>query len=341
MGTNQSLKLRKMAIKVEGTPGTYDAPATGENIIRFRNVDIQPNIEFDDDAAKYVNGSHAEDESIAGVQSATVTASVRVTYGGAAATVPNWYQAAYACGCGGIGWDGGSEVAIGSAVEGIALVGRAAYDDITYSILVIETEVGASPVYTHYRIAGAMGNMVLTCEGPGKPIMANFTFTGKLTDIVDAADVAMGTTQTALAESYLSSASTIGGTAEKIGTWAFDMGNTITPLYDQSDATGIRYFHITERHPRFTCNPLAVKQATTDWLNVVLTESTPAIVVPTTNTQLTIIDGQPQNFGISSREGLVALDHTFRALQNGTPGSLTDAALDLEDTFEFLQGARS
>jgi len=276
------------------------------------------------------------------VQSATVTASVRVTYGGAATTVPNWWNAAYACGLGGIGWDAGSEVAIGSAAQGIALVSRCAYDDVSYSVVVIESEIGSSPVYTHYQLAGCMGNMTLTCEGPGKPVMANFTFTGKINDIVDAADIPIhSTTQTALAESYLTSATTIGGVAEKIGAWSYDYGHVVTPIYDQSDKTGIRQYVITERHPRFTCNPLGVKQATTDWLNIVLTESTPQIIVPTANTKLTVIDPQPVNFGISSREGLVAYDHTFRALQNGTPGSLTDAALDLEDTSEFLQGARS
>jgi len=340
--TNQGGKLRYMAIKEEGTPGTYSAPATADRNIRIRNIEPAFNIEFDDDNAKYANGSHAEDESIAGVQAMTVTCSTRVTYGGAVATVPNWWKLAYLCGCGGIGWDAGSEVAIGSAVEGISLVGRKAYDCTSYSVVIIEMEVGASPVFTEIQLAGCMGNMILTCEAPGRPLMANYTITGKINDIVDGSDIALNaTTQTALAEPFLNSAFTIGGTAEQISTFAFDMGNTISPVYDQSDATGIKQFYVSERHPRFSCNPLAVKQATTDWLNLILSESTPTIVAPTANTQLTVIDGQPQNPGYGIREGLVNWEHTFRALQNGTPGSLTDAALTLEDTFEFLQGARS
>lgn len=342
MGDNLSLKLRKLVLLVEGTKGTFNIPLTADYNIRFRNIEMTPNIEFDDDSAKYATGSHAEDEMIAGVQSATITASCRVTYGGAVATVPNWWKAAYSCGCGGIGWNAGAEVAIGSAVAGIALVGRAAYDDISYSLMVIDTEVGASPVFKLYKFGGCMGNMVLTCEGPGKPVMANFTWQGFLEDIVDGSDVALNaTTMTSLAESYLGSTTTIGNTAEKIGAWAFDMGNVITPIYDQAAPTGIRQFIVSERHPRLTCNPLGVKQGTTDWLEEVLTEVSRLIEIPTANCNLEIIDAQAGNFGLSSREGLVAYDHTFRALQNGVPGTQIVAALDLEDTFEFRQGART
>jgi hypothetical protein len=330
-----------MAIRAEATAGTYLAPTTNEHNIRFRNIEYTINTENDDDNSKYANGHHGEDESIPGMRSVTITASFRMTYGGAVATVPNWWQAAYACGLEGIGWDSGSAVAIGSAVEGISLVPRESKDDTTYSICIYEEEIGSSPVITELQAAGCMGNMVMTAENIGGDWIANVTFTGKLNDIVDGSAVALTSPQTQIGEKMLSNTFTIGGNAACISSFTLDLGNEITPVLCQSEATGISHYVITARRPRFSCNPLSKKQATDDWLNVWDSATTQVISNASTNYTMKIIDAQLLSFGMSPREGLNAWELMFKCLQNGSPGSLTDSALTNEDTFDILQGARS
>jgi len=344
MGVNLNRNLRQLVVQEESTPGTMETDlATADNVIRFRDIEISPAIEFDDENSKYANGSHAQDEAIAGVRVCTLTASVKVTYSGTATTEPQWWKLAKICGLGAIGWDSGSEVAAGSAADGVALVSRAAYDDTPYTCWVLDKEIGSSPATSILKLKGCVGNGIFTCEGPGKTVYFNATISGVYNDLVDGSDIAINAaTQTQLAEPFINSAFTIGGKAEKIGSWQLDLGNEVTPIYSQADAGGVLHYAITARRPTFSCNPLAVKQATRDWFNEVVSQTTSAISCPIgTNMTVKGLDAQCMNPSLAAREGLVNYDLNFRLLQNGTPGSLTDAALDLEDTLEFLHGART
>jgi hypothetical protein len=148
------------------------------------------------------------------------------------------------------------------------------------------------------------------------------------------------TVDTALSEDFLSNVFSIGGISERISSWSFDLGNQINPIIDQSEATGYSHFVLTGAQPRFKCNPLAKKQATRDILNEMLTETSGVISLATTHYTLKLPKTQILSAAQAAREGLVGWDLNFKALQNGIPGTLADSDLTLEDTFEFLQGAR-
>jgi hypothetical protein len=328
-----------MAIKAETTPGTYETIADADFNLRLRNIEITPNIAIDDEGAKYANGNHAEDESLHGAQSVTVKCSCRVAWGGAVAVAPDWWKLANACGCG--------TLTIYSAA-GRSIVGRQAYDDVTASIVVADKEIGSSggPVTTLYKCAGCIGEMTIHADKPGDPWIADFEFQGKLVDVVDGTALVLTAPAPELGEMFLSNVCTVDGVARKISKFSFKTGNTITPIVDQSNATGYSHFVITKRQPRFSCDPLAVKQATTDWLNDLLTENTGTITLATaaSSPHLTLVipRAQPLTTSLASREGLVAWENNYKCLSNGpSAGSLVIAALTYEDTWELLQGARS
>ena len=343
MGVNQSRNLRVMVIQAETTPGTMETDvATGDFLQRIRNIEISPGFEFDDEGSKYANGSHAEDEAIIGRQPVTITCNAKMTYIDAT-TEPNWWALCKMCGLGAIGWDTGSEVAVGAAADGIALVNREAYDDVTYTVWIIDREIGSSPVYTIYKVRGCMGNAVFSVDGVGRPWLVNFTISGVCEDIVDGSNIVINSgVQAQLAQAFLSSTVSLGGTAVQVARCQLDLGNTISPLDDQSKAEGIHYFHRTNTQPRISIDPLAVKQATTDWHSIITANTSHAVSMGLgSNMTIKGIDAQPINPGLAEREGLVNWDLTYRCLQNGTPGTQIDAALDLEDTIEILLGART
>ena len=337
MGTNMLSINRWMAVKLEGTPGTIETVADSDFNVRIRNIEITPNIPVDDEGAKYQTGNHAEDESLHGAQSVTIKCAVRAAWGGAVATPPDWWKLAQACGCGVLSY----------TTAGRGLVGRNAYDDTTASIIIADKEIGSSggPITTLYKCAGCMGNMTLKADKVGDPWLAEFEFTGKLVDVVDGTALVLTSPQTELGEMFLSNVLTIDSVAKKVSKFQFTMGNTVSPIADQSNATGYSHYVITDRKPRFSCDPLAVKQATTDWLNDLLTENTGsatlATAAATPHFTLRFPDLQPITTALASREGLVAWENNYKALMNGpATGALVDSTLTHEDTWELLQGAK-
>jgi hypothetical protein len=328
-----------MAVKVESTPGTYAAPSTTEYVHRIRNIVplVKPGI--DDANSKYANASHAEDAAIATLMEGGVGFEMKVATSGAAATTPSWFTMALMCGC--------DIVAFGAT--GHALVRRKAKDDVSYSCAVYDTEVGAgsgTAVTTIYQYAGCMGNCVISGKINGV-WTAKFAVSGKLIDIIDGTDIALPTgIGTTLAQPYTGDAFKIHNVAASVSDWEFDFGNAIQPIYDSADATGIKQYIIESSKPRFKCNPLAVKQATTDMLAMAQAHSSSAtsyISVGTaaaTKHMLKMIDGQLISPTLAAREGLVNWGATFRGLANGVPGTLLDSTTGLtqEDTWYLLHG---
>lgn len=338
MGVNMLSVNRWMAIKTETTKGTMEVLADSDFNLRCRNIEITPNVAIDDEGAKFGNGNHAEDRSLHGAQSVTVKFSIRCAWGGAVGTEPDWWKALYGCGTGLTTY----------TTAGHGVVGRTAYDDATVSIIVADREIGSSggPVTTLYKVAGAMGNCTIKADKPGDPWTADFEYTGKLVDVVDGTALVLTSPASETGEMFLSNVCTVNGTARKISKFSFTTGNTISPIVDQSDATGYSHFVVSRRQPRFSCDPLATKQATEDWLNDLLTEDTSTITLATAASSprftLTIPNAQPLTVALASRDGLVAWENNYKCLSNGpSSGSLVVAALTYEDTWELLQGARA
>lgn len=336
-----TLNTRILVGKLEGTPGTMETLTSADFDVRIRNPEFSPTIEIDDEASKYANGNHSEDEVITGAQSAQVTFSVRMGWGGTATTEPDYWKFLNACGL--------QKVVYGSA--GIALQPLRAYDckSITLWIYDIAT-CGASPAAVCYKIAGAMGTATIGCEGIGKPWMANMTFTGKLVDIVDVANADIPTLlgpDTTHPEKFLSTSATILGKTQQISKFQLDLGNEVSPLIDQSESTGYAAYQITKRAPRFSCDPLIKAVSTEDILGDMTSGltgaiTTGAISLVSNHFTLAVPKAQQIQMNLANREGLVNWDSNYKCLGNGYTGAYADAGITGgEVTFELRIGARS
>lgn len=330
MSAYQNANQRYMVIKAETTPGTAETLAGSDFDIRFRNIAFTPNIAMDNENAKYMQGNHAEDNAISGVRSGTITCSVNCAFT-TGATEPNWWKASKACGQGSITYD----------TDYTGLVPRALHDDTTYTIGIYDVEAGeSSPVTTLYTFAGCVGNVVYTVDSIGAPLVANYTFQGKFVSASDTSALTIAsTTQTFLASNSLGATVELNSVAEsKISQWQLDIGNEINPIYCVGEATGILHYTITARRPRLSMNPLAVATATRNWYNEITSDaSLGSLVITASDYILSCPDVQLLSMNQSVREGLNGWDLNFKLLQNGTPGSLTDSNLTLEDTFILYQ----
>lgn len=324
-----------MVVKEETTPGTFAAPATDEHVIRIHNIEFTPELTMDDEGSKYANGIHAEDQSILTTQAGTLTFEAKCISGATDATAPGFFTLAKMCGCDTIAF----------TTTGIGLVRRQAYDDNTFSCVIYDKELGgSSPVTTQYQFAGCIGNMTVSASINGV-WMAKFTVKGKIIDFVDGSAVVLNAPGTRVAQNFLSTDCTIHSTASFVSEWEFDLGNEVQPVYASVDGTGISHYVITSSKPRFSANPLAVKQATTDWLSKLQTNTVPfgPVLIETAaagRLSLRVIDAQPISLANAPREGMRSWAVTFKALGNGLPGSLIYTAGDItsEDTFMLLQG---
>ena len=327
-----SQNLRYLVAEVEGTPGTMETPAAADFDVRIYNPEFTITVDQDDEAAKDATGDHGEYESIPGKSYGTINFSVKLNWAGAVGTDPAWWK--FAAGC------GAKQKAYGAT--GVAITPDQEYDTKTLTIWVYDKERGgATPVTTIYKFSGCMGNMVIGAEATGSPWVGQFSFTGKLEDIVDGTALALTGPDTALPEKFLSSTYTWNSETQYISSWSFDVGNEIVPMYDQSEATGIGYYSIASRRPRFMCNPLAQKQATEDVLDDLLSVNAGPISLTSEHFTLKAVDAQLLSSGIANREGFVSWDRVYKCLRNFDGSDVIDSDLTAEQTWELLVGARA
>ena len=327
----QNRNLRVLAAKAETTAGTYNAPANADFDVRCYNIELSPSIEFDDDTTRYATGDHGEDVAVSGNRVGTVSFSIKLAPGASATTEPNSWKFLKACGL----------EAITYAGTGVALVRRKSADKSTISICVTDQTIGASPVYTQYKLRGCIGNAVISSEGIGKPWVVNFTFNAVISDIIDGTGLVITAPDSTNPEKLLNSDVSIHGESVQIGTFSFDLGNTISAVGDQSTADGVSHYYISSSSPRLSIDPLAKNQADWDLYDSVVSDSVGAASIAGSNYTLKVLRGQIMNPSHGDRESLVTWDLTMRALRNGFGSSLADSDLEAEDTFELLHGARA
>ncbi len=338
-----SQNLRFLVGSLENTPGTLMGVTGSDYDTRIRDPQMTLNVELDDENSKWARGDHGEDNVITGVQTAQITFTIRCAWSGTAATEPDW--AKFLKGCG--------QLAVAYTGVGVGYQPRKQYDDSTMSFYIYDVQTGASAGARITKIKGAMGNCVIGADGVGKPWLASFTFQGVVDSMVDVAAAAIIVPQgvdTSCSDKMLSNIAYVGTVAEKISAFSLDYGNVISPVYDQSSSAGVSYFHITERHPRITINPLAQLVATRDvWgqLTSGLTGCPSTMRVGIGDTGLDnkfwiqAPVAQLMSAAVANREGLVSWDQVYKLLPNGYTGSLTDAAFPAETCVELLQGKRA
>lgn len=331
MGDNFSQTLRIAVAKLESVAGTAETLASADFDVAIRNPEVTVAIPPDDENSKFATGDHGEDSAIMGTQSGTINFTIRLCKGASAATEPKWSKFIKACGL--------KEKAY--TTTGIGYQPVKEYDDKTITIAVYDIQQGgATPSALCYKFGGCMGNLQIGAAGIGAPWLGTFSFTGKLVSVTDVAYASipvLTSPDTNLAEKMLSNTLTLGAVAQCATSFSLDLGNAINPKYCQSQATGILYYSISERRPRFSFNPLSKLVATEDIIGFVNGSTSKTTTLTSTNMELLIPVAQLMAPGIANREGYVNWEHTLRCLRDGG----VNANVADEATFELLIGARA
>jgi hypothetical protein len=329
-------------VKVESTPGTPETLTASDFDVVIIDGEMKHNIEFD--TPNYNTGSHAELEDIAGLKTGTVTLKGQVRPGAAVQT-PNKISKLFR-GCGLIG-------AVEGTNKGHSLSPLASGDEVTLTIWEVLVSRGASPVGIIRKLAGCSGNFKLGCDGIGKLLIADFLFNGKYVAFSDADNSALTALNVITAADtsmpYIMSniTFTIGGTAHSISSFSLDAGNKVEAELDPSDATTgqIAKYSITERRPKFSCNPIMKAAATYDAVALAIANTKATIICTLTANSIPLTIkipvGQLLSPEASAREGLMNWALNFKCEQNGTAASKVVADMAVESTFEILQGTKS
>lgn len=336
-----SENLTILVAKVETTPGTMESLTAADFDAKVFNPTVTMTVEPDDEAAKYANGNHGEDVSVMGIQHGTIAFSIKMARAESAIdAAPTWAKFAFGAGLvehtyTGTGW---------------ALQPLKSGDEKTLTIWVYKLQRGASPRATVFKYAGCMGTLSVGGDGTGKPMMLNFSFSGKLVDVTfDESTVPeINSVDDVCYERMMGTTFTIDGVERQVETASLDTGNEISMLKDMTEDTGISFFGITKRSPRFTINPLMINYTGTSvtdydyyYGSTTGCPATPSIVWETQNFSIKMPKCQLTALAAGNRDGLASFDQTWRVLGNGYTGNLADTGLSGECTFEILQGARS
>lgn len=332
-----SSNLRILVGKIESSTGTAESLVESDFDVRIYNPEVSLTQEVDNEASKYASGSHGEDEAIPGIQTGQITFTKKIHWAGDVTTEPAWWKFMNGCGL-------QKRVYPGSA--GIALWPMKEYDEKTMTIWVYDIQRGASsPKATIYKFKGCMGNVVVTSEGIGMPWNANFTFNGTLYDIAtnESSIPDLSVTDDYCPDKMLLNTFTIDSTAQKISSFSLDAGNDVQPVYDQSELTGVAYYGIAARAPRFSCNPL-MDNSVDQYAYVFDGTNCPdtfAVSLAGNHSTLYIPDGQMLSAGLANREGLINWDVNIKCLINGWDGTQVDTDMSTEATWELRIGAQS
>jgi hypothetical protein len=331
-----SKKLEVIGFANESTPGTAETVVSADADVRVSNIQYTPDFQQDETSREVANGEHGSEGTVTGANSAQISFSVKLTWGGAVATEPNYAKMLASCGIKprvytttGVGYEPLKE-----------------YDNKTSTIYYEYAEIGsAAPTIKRIILSGCIGNCVITCAGIGMATYLNFTFTGKFiseTDVVYASRLVPTGVSTVPSETFKDApVSILGVSGQKISTYSLDFGNTIEPCWNQGDASGYDYFEIVRRDPTLSMNPYQTTVASNDYTGKMQagTEGGTTIAYGSVSPHFTIEVpiSQAIGMGASEREGKQAWDIVLDCQRNGT----ATANMTAEATWQLLQGARA
>lgn len=242
---------RIAAIDLEGTSGTAESTADADFNIRLRDIEFDPEIEMY--LRPFASGRHSVASAIPGKRKASVTFKYDMACGAAAGTAPLARKLFLACGA-------TETVTASTSVAYTPLATNDEGSGVTATIKVMEIPTSGNALI--YTIKGAMGNMVVTMDDLGQPLVASCTFTGAFVSIADGTALVLTSPDTSVPPAVLAATITHASTAQKIGKFELDFGNEIQLDYAPAEATGYLAAYISNRMPKLSINPKAELVAT-------------------------------------------------------------------------------
>jgi len=332
-------ELTTLISKLEGTPYTPETLANADFDIEVQNLEYSAEIkEFQQ---KVLDGTLDSSVSIKGKQMGSCNFMTFMNPGSAVDEEPKWSKYLQACGFKAIGWDNGSPVAVGAAVEGISWVPHADNTCIPMTMGVQERNCGASPSLLFTKMSGCMGEVSFLIGEIGEPVQMVFSdFKGALQSIADRpfGSILVPTgVNTTKAASVIGTSLTVNAIAQIYEKFEIKTGNTVSMKMLPSSSTGYEGAYIAKRgESTLTVDPYALLQAEdpvyADWL-AGNTGAVSTIISDGSNPSITISApaAQYSTVGIGGdREGLRVNEKVF--MLHKSSGN---------DTFEILQGAKS
>jgi len=319
------------ALKLESTSGTEETLADADFNVRARGIECTPELSVDDESSKFSTGDYLGDEPIAGIEGATVKMDVKVTESSTPATVdPLWWKLAEACGC----------ETKNYTTTGVAIQDPQTADANSATIYYTDIATGTAPVGVRQKLKGAMGNMVISSEGVGMPVMANFEFKGAYSgseDVSNANILELTSPDTTVATTLKGATLLIGSYTPCLSAFTFDLGNSVEFVECPSQSTGIIQAEMASRNPTLTATILLDTIANYSALAKFQAETVELFSVAWGNFTLKIAKAQVTGFSKVDVNGKAGLELTFAVLRNGT----SDSDIGTGSSFELLQGARA
>lgn len=250
MAATITSRKRTLVIKAESTRGTsvFGSMTNADFDIPFKDISFSKNIEFHE--AKYAAGDHDHFASIVGRQPGSINASCDLRWSGTNDTPPNISKALQMCGA----------LETVNATTSVVWTPNKSKDAATFTCLVQDEVIGASPNALGIQLRGAMANGKLVMDALGMPIRLDLEITGVLdaiADITNANILAITSPDTAVADSVRSATITLASIAQRIDKFEFDFGNVVELENDPSASEGLLAAYIAERNPQCNLDPLA------------------------------------------------------------------------------------
>jgi len=177
---------------------------------------------------------------------------------------------------------------------------------------------------------GAMGTFTLSPSGPGRRLMAEFTFQGIFDEVVDAA---MPSAPSVSGSLYLARGMTVevaSSAIPYIGSFTLDLGNTVVQREDLTAAEAVRHFMIEDHRQRLTLDPESRLVASQDEYGLLRADTEQSVQIVLEDNpgasganSLTIDAGQAQRINVSDGDrGQKRVFEIELALNEGSSDSL-------------------
>ena len=327
------INKRILVAKRETTPGTVAAPASADFNVRVRGIENNvPVIAQDDDSAKFATGDHGMSASIPSIHEGAPPFFWKLSYSGAASTAPKWGKFAQMSGL--------LQTTVGAT--GVKWEDHPDADKQTGTVDVYDILIGADAGSQRTRFAGVMGNLVMSAEGVGSPILCRFSPRGKWVTpntAVAAASIPVLTSADSTAEErFIGCTISIGGVAYKVSSFEFDLGADIQLLdgNESGNESGIEYGYVANRNGmRLSMNMRKLPVAVDDLLAKVKDGTIISASIQTSNFTFKWPRLQVMAPEDAVLNGDVRHSTSFRPLRNGS----ADATVNAKSSFQLVQGS--
>lgn len=286
----------QLALKVEGTEGTLEAPAAA-NAVLCEDLAFSPNITTHERNTNRATLSRYP--AVIGTRAGTITGKVALRGSGTAGTAPDFSPIMKCC-----GWK--ETVNAGTSIVYTPIDGD---PNLANSYSVVLYRDGKT-----YTLLGSRGTSKLTAE-VGGPMYIEFEIQGALSDIDDAVMLTGTSYSTPLPSPFLATtvAFTWNSIQALISKFEIDLGVKLAMRPDVNSTGGVKSFRIVRRDPKFRMDPEECAKGTADWWSLYTVPTVAALAftigaTPGNIVGLSLPKAQIVDFGVGDREGLLVND---------------------------------